>query len=616
MCGIAGILGAKGSIEEMVKALYRRGPDDAGIWKHPNGFLALGHARLSIIDLSEGGHQPMLDELNKNIIVFNGEIFNYLELKNELQQFGHTFQTKSDTEVILVAWRQWGEACVSKFRGMFAFAIWEHKEQTLSLVRDRLGIKPILYAYTEGNLIFASSMSAILASGEVKRALNKEGLWDLMSQGSVLQPRTLVNGVHSLLPGNILKYKNGEIKNIRAYWELEAPKDLSKELQSLDYSALVKRLRIMLETACSYHMIADVPIGSFLSGGVDSSVITAIMAKLSRTPIQSFSIGFANVGSLENELTEAAEAANFLGCDHHELILDGLMVNNHFDEFIDVVDQPSYDGINTYWVSKMASSSVKVTLSGLGGDELFAGYPHFEWPFIFSSDHKRSLFQSIYRKYPMYLARFKNAYMNRTDTFGKLATLRRLSYDSQLRKYIRPENAPYLPQEDWMVYEIQTRGFSNSLTMDTISKYECKNYLLNTLLRDADALSMGHGLEVRPIFLDHHLVEFAMACPQESKWKHNRSKAMLKDACEDLLPKGYFERSKKGFTLPTNIWLENELSERYKECLASPIASKLFNEKYLNFALPRELSKGNGLNSWLFLVLIEWMRKFKIEVNG
>ncbi len=619
MCGIAGIKGngdLSQSILPMVKAMHRRGPDDTGIWHSEDRTLALGHARLSIIDLSSGGHQPMSLESGRYTLVFNGEIFNYNDLKSELIADGYSFRTSSDTEVILVGWQAWGLSLVKRLRGMFAFALWDEQEKDLYLVRDRMGIKPLLFANSNGYLVFGSTLDAVLASGKVKKRLSREGLCDLLSLGSVIQPRTLIEGVRSLDPGTILHVrKNGTSESVR-YWDMERNDELARELSALSYTEQVSRLQTTLEEASRYHMIADVKIGSFLSGGVDSSAITALMARLSDKPIASFSIGFENRKNLENELTEAAEAAKYLGCDHHELILNGRMVEQYLDDFVSVIDQPSYDGINTYWVSKMAGSSVKVALSGLGGDELFAGYGHFAWPTVYPSQESRlKPIQNLYRGNSLRWARLYELYMKLAGGHGRLATLRRLGYNADLVKNINPTYRLPLQDEDWVVKAMKQQGIADSTDFRNITRYECRSYLLNTLLRDADALSMGHSLEVRPVFLDNELVEFALALPDTAKVRDGRYKAILKDACKDYLPAGFFDRKKKGFTLPTVAWLQSEMKGRLMSNLNSPEASKLFSECYLQKELPKQVAQGNGLNAWMIMILLEWIRAKGIELD-
>ncbi len=619
MCGIAGILGKKNiesAILPMVEALHLRGPDDKGIWTSVKGSVALGHARLSIIDLSATGHQPMHLEEERYSLVYNGEIYNFNELKSELIKLGFSFRGSSDTEVILAGWKAWGKAMVARLRGMFAFALWDADKEELILARDRMGIKPLVYAQKDGNLIFGSSLDALLASGMLPRKIAKEGLFDLLSLGSVVQPRTIVQDVYALSPGTILSVKSNGRQEQTRFWDHKPRISLQEELAQLTYKEQVARLRAKLEEACRYHMIADVKVGSFLSGGVDSSAITALMARLSPSSIASFSIGFDNQVNLKNELSEAAEAAKFLGCEHHELILNGAMVSNSYDDFISCIDQPSYDGINTFWVSKMARDFVKVTLSGLGGDELFAGYDHFKWAMQYPANaEKNSLLLKSFRKHPERLARLKGSYLKNTDAFGRLATLRRLNYNSELGRILNPDLAKSMPKADIVLETLRKSGLSNENSIANITRYECENYLVNTLLRDADALSMGHSLEVRPVLLDNELVDFALALPAASKLKDGRTKSILKDSCRDLLPPGFFERKKKGFTLPTVSWLQSEMQERFRETMHDPASTAFFQKDFLHKKLPDEVANNRGLNAWMVMVLLEWAKAKNMSID-
>lgn len=619
MCGIAGIKGPgelKHAIDSMVRAIGRRGPDDKGIWYSKDQSLAFAHTRLSIIDLSLAGHQPMKLPNSRFTLVYNGEIYNFNDLKKELCAKGYTFQTSTDTEVLLVGWEAWGSKIVERLRGMFAFAIWDEKESELFLVRDRMGIKPMLYSEENGYFIFASNLEAMLASGKVSKNLSRESLCDLFSLGSVKQPRTIIEGIKCLEPGTILRIRKDGNKEISQYWKFEKNQNLATELASLKYSEHVVRLQELLEEACRYHMIADVPTGIFLSGGVDSSAITAIIARLSDKPIQSFSLGFESQNNLENELTEAAEAAQYLGCTHHELILNGGMVEDYFDDFVSVIDQPSIDGINTYWVSKMTSSSVKVAMSGLGGDELFAGYTHFNWALKYENQvsNFRPLLE-LYRSNPYRWARLHKFYLKYVGGYGRLATLRRLNYNPNLVRKIHSSFQLSNLKEDWVIEQILQQGLPNSTNMENITHYECSNYLLNTLLRDADALSMGHGLELRPVLLDNELVEFSLALPETSKIRNGINKAILKDACKDLLPTGYFDRKKKGFTLPTITWLNKELHKRLNSNINSQEARKIFSSEYLQRTIPNQLVSNNNMEPWMVLVLLEWIRTKGIELD-
>ena len=350
MCGIAGIIGTKadkGRVSDMVRAMYRRGPDDYGVYINEKQNSCLGHARLSIIDLSSNGHQPMHILDKRYSIVFNGEIYNYKEIKRELEKRNISFRTESDTEVILWGWFVWKEALLEKLRGMFAFCICDRDLDKTYLVRDRLGIKPLVYHVSNGNIVFASSLSAIRASGLVDNKINQQGFFDLLTIGAVAQPRTIIEGINSVPPGTIITIEDNLRFSIKKYWDFSTVEKLRSSIDILDYNSIVTQTRSMLEEACKYHLVADVPVGSFLSGGVDSTVITALMTKNTTQKIKSFTIGFENESFLKNELSEASIAAEFIGTDHTEVILTSHDILESFDDFIEAIDQPSIDGLNT-----------------------------------------------------------------------------------------------------------------------------------------------------------------------------------------------------------------------------------------------------------------------------
>jgi asparagine synthase (glutamine-hydrolysing) len=618
MCGIAGIYGFgldDQIITRMVKAMDRRGPDDSGIWMNDNRTIALGQTRLSIIDISESGHQPMCSHNNRYIIVFNGEIYNYKELKGELEKKNLTFKTQSDTEVILKAWEMWGKKSLSSFRGMFAFAILDQWENSLTFARDRMGIKPLLWTKINNKVLFASSITSLIASGIINPILNNQSFFDFLSSGSVFQPKTIIKGINAVMPGTILQIKDGAI-TIETYWELKRDELLTFELGKISYEDQIRETRRVLEEACNYHLVADVPVGSFLSGGVDSTVVTALMAKNSRYKIKSFSIGFRDGPDLKNELNEAKIASDFIGTDHTEVLLSGKEVYDSFDDFISIIDQPSDDGLNTYWVSRIAKNEVKVTLSGLGSDEIFAGYSHFSWPSRFSKATPNFFDKQLGKLYYAY-PRFRYtyyAYLKLASSYERLATLRRKLTDCEISRAVTPEISKEFSFNQILRY-IEAFNLKHENNIYDISLYECKGYLLNTLLRDADALSMGNSLEVRPIFLDHKLAEFALSLPDESKWKNGIGKSVLKDACADLLPPNFFLRKKTGFTLPISRWINNELKSRAIDTF-NDVNSRIFFSKYFlknsvdNLSNPRR-----SWNNYMIFVFLEWAKKMKIYVE-
>lgn len=643
MCGIAGMFGTCASAEKvgkMVAAMHRRGPDDASVWASDQADIVLGHARLSIIDLSPSGRQPMMlrreakEEKSKveMAIVFNGEIYNYKELRKELEAKGAEFKTHSDTEVILWGWKMWGKETPKYLRGMFAFALWEEERQLLTLVRDRMGIKPLLWRHNEQGIIFGSSLKAILASCEVPRILNEQALFDYLLQGAVLQPRTMIKDVWALEPGTmkefkvsskVLKCENAKVEIVAGistkFWNLSRDEDLAIELAAMPYEEQVKLTRQKLEEACRYHLIADVPVGSFLSGGVDSTAITALMTRLSGEQIKSFSIGFCKETGMQDELSDARIAAQHISTDHTEVILTGKVVADNFDDFIETLDQPSVDGLNTYWVSKVTREhGIKVALSGLGGDELFAGYDHFRWAF-----DKRLARGTSFKRFTgwMWLLLYRQLSYSRhpfeqcrylLPLNESLIALRRYMSEWQVQRFAAPALKSKFDRNHLLSYAFNL-GLPDHDAMMQITQYECKHYLLNTLLRDADALSMGHGVEVRPVFLDHVLVQHALSLPDASKWRENTPKAILKDATKDLLPAGFFKRKKTGFTLPTHYWVAHDLKKQYSEVINCPDNSRYFTKGFLlelnNFvAITR-----NKKYMWQLLVLFKWLQKERIS---
>jgi len=619
MCGIAGIFNRQGEIsgiDPMLSAMKLRGPDDQGQWVNRNRNLVMGQTRLSIIDLSNNGHQPMHSISERFTIVFNGEIYNFKELKLELIELGCIFKSSSDTEVILNAWERWGEDTPKRLRGMFAFAIWDSLFSTLTLVRDRFGIKPLLWFKSPDGILFASSLSALLCSNKVPRQLNKKSFFDFLSLGSVFQPATMIEGVSSLMPGMMVVIDEHCELTFKAYWKLKSDPSMIVELSKLSYGEQIIETRKLLEEACRYHMIADVPVGSFLSGGVDSTIITALMARQSRHPVYTFSIGFENVNGIENELADAKKAAEFIGCKHTELLVTGKDISNCFDDFICALDQPSNDGINSFLVSRLATQKVKVALSGLGADELFAGYPHFGWPEKYTnrSPHvKDYLFNYLYEFVP-WASFAAESKLKTSSPKERLSYLRRVHSDEEIRKIISSGIANSFRDSHILKY-INSLDIKDGNDVDQIIQYECKGYLVNTLLRDVDALSMGHSLEVRPVFLDHKLAEFALSLPISSKWRNANAKAILKDTGKDLLPQDYFNRPKKGFTLPTLHWLNSDLSDRFQSTLNEASASQFFNKTFLsNLIVERENPRKNKA-AWMIFIFLEWIRANNIVTD-
>lgn len=625
MCGIAGFAGRQDAggfrLARMVESLAGRGPDGFGQWCSDSGDVGLGHTRLSIIDLSDAARQPMVSRDGRFRISYNGEIYNFRTIRANLEELGHRFRTESDTEALLLGWAEWGRGVLTRVRGMFAFAIWDSEHRQLALCRDRMGIKPLLYAPVAGKgIVFASTLKAILASGLVEPLLDPEAVFELLATGSVCQPRTMIKGVSSVEPGSCLVWKPGQDEpELVRYWSLVEEVDrLRPQLAGVSYADAVRLVRHLLEVACRYHLVADVPVGSFLSGGVDSTALTAILSRHSPGSFKSFSIGFEDQIDLSNELPDAKLAATHIGTDHVEVIVSGRDVDASFDEFVSMIDQPSYDGLNTFLVSRAARQAVKVAVSGLGGDELFAGYGHFAcFRNAAGSDFFgiQSLLSRVHRLLPNRITSFAaQCHAARQMSLPeRYAQLRRGLTDAEIHRVasdaLRQHFAPGFV-ERWV------RGVLSE-TEDSVTQtslVECRHYLLNTLLRDADALSMGQGLEVRPVMLDHPLVEHAIALPAEFKLRNGRHKAVLKDAVADVLPPELLSRRKTGFTLPTGRWLRSNLRPRLESALTGRAARSLFSSAFLAESLAQIDNPAWARTLWTVLVLSAWVEDSRVEV--
>jgi len=364
MCSIFGAIGKnyKNIEKNFSMELRHRGPDDSGIYYDNIRSLALGHTRLSIIDLSNHAHQPMANENESHVLVFNGEIYNYQEIKIRLISLGYKFYTNSDTEVVLKSYVEYGENCVNHFRGMFAFCIYDKKRGELFLARDRFGIKPLIYTFLDDQFIFSSELRPFLKSNVVTKKLSNQATNEYFQYGSVRQPNTMLEGVYQLMPGHSMTVQMERIYEIEKYYDYVERSSKLPEIKS--YDEAVKKVRDELEIATQYHMIADVDVGAFLSGGVDSTAVIAMMKNFSAKKINTFSVGFKNKTNVEDETEIAARTAKYLGCRHHNIKIDDNYVKNIFDDFITSIDQPSIDGINTFIVSRETAKEMKVASSG------------------------------------------------------------------------------------------------------------------------------------------------------------------------------------------------------------------------------------------------------------
>ncbi len=580
MCGIAGYLSQTQSpsdrlaaVSRMNAAMVRRGPDDEGAdaW----GDATLGMRRLAIFDPSHG-HQPMSTADGRWHLVFNGAIYNFRALRAELEAAGRSFHTECDTEVLLGAVAHWGEGCLNRLRGMFAFAAWDSQERILLLARDPFGIKPLyVHSTADGGLLFASELNALLASGSVPAAIDPQAVSAYLGWLAVPAPQTIYRHVRSLRPGECAVWRANKL-NIKTYWTLRdayVSTDVRITRSPAEFTA---GLRAQLEDSVRAHAIADVPVGAFLSGGLDSTALVALMTKLGGARLKTFSLGFDDTGY--SEADAAAANARYLGSDHHTSVLTGERVATEIGTILATLDQPTGDGINTYYVSQAArAGGVTVALSGLGADELFGGYPSFRNVTLISR------WLPVWHALPGFFRETLLARWERGDTRQRkladtlrhggrnpaaLALLQRRVFAEPTRLSLLSADAmsayaPH-PEEAALAAELADTGL-----FAITSAAELRGYMTDVLLRDSDVMSMSQSLELRVPFVDRPLVNW-LAC-QPTAFKHTPAnpKSALAFAVRDLLPPDLLTRPKRGFTLPFARWMRGPLKPFLEETFSS-----------------------------------------------
>jgi len=618
MCGIAGNIHpnrdvAERALSAMTRVQAHRGPDDEGleVITKKGGTLVFGHRRLAIIDLSPAGHQPMQDPETGNWITFNGEIYNFQELRRILEKKGLEFRTKADTEVILKAYAVWGRECVNQFRGIFAFGIWNTKRETLFLARDQLGVKPLYYHQGKDCFIFASEVRAILVSDLVPRKLDINGLYSYLAYGSVQDPYTLIEGINSLLPGHFIEWKEGDIY-IHRYWHLPPPEAVNPQLPKDVYYQVAE----VLSDAVRNQLISDVPLGAFMSGGIDSTAIAALMQKTSTAPAKTFSIVFDEAKYDERKYSRLA--AKHIGTDHTELELRGGTVRKDLPQALSAYDQPSIDGLNTYFVSKVTKEAgLTVALSGVGGDEIFGGYDGYSKSLL--AERWGKPIQAFASFVPGPLCRMLNRW-NGSEPIRKVLSLlntrrhpyfisRRLFSNWQIGQLLHrdiPRISSWEP-ETFDRIEREVKGYDS---INRTSAFELQTYMLSTLLRDTDQMSMAHALEVRVPLIDHKLVEFLFTLPGYLKVDKNFPKPLLTKALDNDIPKECIFRPKRGFELPFEVWLREKLQEEMKESFlnsredeAWPLGKKGLSQIWQEF----QRGKLNWSRMWGIYVLQHWI---------
>jgi asparagine synthase (glutamine-hydrolysing) len=622
MCGIAGFAesstanGARrdadvAMVRGMCGVIRHRGPDDEGVRVEPG--VGLGMRRLSIIDLSTG-HQPLANEDETVWIVFNGEIYNYRELRRELEAAGHRFSTASDTETIVHAYEQWGEHAFSRLRGMFGLAIWDRRRRTLWLARDRAGIKPLYYTERGGRLYFGSEIKSLIAAGASGGEIDLEALDHYFSFLYTPRDASIFRGIRKLPPGHLLQWTNGRAR-VAKYWEMSAAEPFrGSEEDAAD------ALKQVLAEAVRSHMVSDVPLGAFLSGGIDSSTVVGLMAEASPKPVKTFSIGFGEPAY--DELEHARTVAQHFQTEHHEMVVrpDALSI---LDQIVEHFDEPFADSsaIPTWYVSEIARRHVTVVLSGDGGDELFGGYdrylPHprvaqFDglpipgkrhvaralWPLLPHGARGKSFLRHVSRD-------AEGRYLDSVAFFQP--DEKRALYAGDFREALGEANAEQILRR-------QFARFSALPAHSQMMRFDFETYLPEDVLTKVDRMSMAHSIESRVPLLDNEVIEFAFTLPASLKIRNGRRKHILKEAVRGLLPASILDRRKQGFAVPLGVWFRGGLTDIYRDVLGSPRARQrgYFEPAFVDRLIREHVSgaRDHELRLWQLLVFELWHRLY------
>lgn len=655
MCGVAGVLGFRGGhpsplVSDMIASIRYRGPDDSGVWCDPSVGVGLGHARLSILDLSSEGHQPMVSASGRYVITFNGEVYNFSELRCVLEDQGDRFRGHSDTEVLLAAIEHWGvEQAISKFVGMFAFGLWDRETRKLHLVRDRLGIKPLYFGWVGSYLLFASELKAIRCAKEFTPSVDREALVLFMRLGYVPAPYSIYHDVYKLMPGCVFTIGLEQVADRKGF--SASPDNFSSEWKPIRYwsarqvaengvsapfceseSDAVDQLDDLLRQVIKLRMAADVPLGAFLSGGIDSSVVVALMQAQSLKPVRTFTLGFSESGY--DEAIYAKRVAAHLGTDHVELYVTAEQARSVIPRLPTMYDEPFGDSsqIPTFLVSELARRQVTVALSGDGGDELFAGYNRYFWsrqlwrrfsfmPMIAKVGMAKTMqsfspemWNNVYSRLPSFFP----AVQNPGDKMHKLANLLTLKdpeamYLAMVSLWREPSTVVTGTVEPSTLVTDQTNWPDLSDFTMKMMYLDLVTYLPDDILTKVDRASMAVGLEARVPLLDHRVVEFAWRLPLSLKIRNDvEGKWLLRQVLDRYVPKALIDRPKSGFALPIDHWLRGPLRE-WAESLLD--VQQMKGEGFLNPALIQERwqehvsGKRNWQHSlWNVLMFQAWLR--------
>jgi len=613
VCGFVAWIDARGVDHERLVAmrdtLRHRGPDDAGTFRSPDGTVGLGFRRLSIIDLSPAGHQPMANADGSAQIVFNGEVYNFRELRAELTSLGHVFRSRTDTEVVLHAYEQWGESCVARFIGMFSFAIWSLNSRTLFAARDRLGIKPLYYAASPQGLILASEVKAIVASPNFDRSLDRSALREYLARGYVSSPRSIFVAVRSLPPGHTLSWtRDSGAPVLQRYWN---PLDFYPQRAGLQPSEddLVDELDELLRSSVKYRLVSDVPLGAFLSGGVDSSVVVALMRQVGNADIKTFTIGF-NEATFD-EAKHAEAIARHLGTTHTRLVATQADALGVITRLPQTYDEPFADSsqIPTCLVSHLTRQHVTVALSGDGGDELFCGYENYRrmerWQRAWTMPQwLRSTARWMSRVVPSERARL---------ALHGLAAPTVVDFADYYAGVWRPQEIDLLAPSLRGLSIGRARDLPDGApVLDALMLTDLQRYLPHDILTKVDRASMAAGLEARVPLLDHRVVEFAIGLPLSMKRRGNISKYLLRRVLDRYVPRNLVERPKQGFGVPLDSWLRGNLRSLLEEHLDPKQVESggLFEPAVVRAQLDRFLAGRCGHSRvWSLLMFQMWWKQ-------
>lgn len=619
MCGIAGIVSFSRNIDlpstirRMTDAMAHRGPDADGFYT--NDIIALGHRRLSIIDLSTAANQPIADHTGRYQIIFNGEIYNYRDVKKLLTDY--PFSTNSDTEVLLAAYSKWGADCLPYLKGMFAFVIWDAVEQVMFIARDRMGVKPVYYFVNDNVFLFASEIRAVLGSGMVPAKANKFAIREFLSYQSVGFPESAIEGIHQLEAGSSITIRDNRY-SIKKYWDTASTPTVDFDFS--DRLRVQQQVRLLLRNAVERRLVSDVPLGAFLSGGIDSSAVVGLMAEVSSARPNTFTVGFE-----EKEFDESGYAniiARKFNTHHNQVLLKPAVFLDELTNALNAMDTPSGDGVNTYVVSKaIKQSGLTVALSGVGGDELFAGYPFFKQYLQLKKYAGVWGGSKFLRSGAAALLGNNNKALRLKQLLNAPASSIRYFYP-EFRRIIAPKLLASLTKWDAgqpTLLEKQLAILPGSLEafplLSQVSIAEYTGYTQHTLLKDTDQFSMAVSLEVREPFFDHDLIEFVLAIPDILKYPAY-PKQLLVESLNGLLPDEIIHRKKQGFLFPWSIWMKKELRSFCEERLQRIAQRDFINGKNLLAYWQRFLNNDvsvRWMEIWLFVILEYWLEKNGIE---